>query len=97
LLAPAQGASLAQTEAKVLVEVDGVGSLTDYANVQRMLEAAPGVRGANIVRAAGNAVTFDITARGGADSLDHALSGSSRFVRANGGSGTPLVYQYRPQ
>ena len=56
LLAPPQGASLAQTEAKVLVEVDGVASLTDYANVQRMLEAVPGVRGANIVRAAGNAV-----------------------------------------
>jgi len=97
LLAPAQRDSLAQTEAKVLVEVDGVGTLTDYANVQKMLESAPGVRGANIVRAAGNTVTFDITARGGADALDHALSGSSRFVRANGSSGAPLVYQYRPQ
>ena len=45
LLAPPQGASLAQTEAKVLLEVGGVGSLTDYANVQRMLEGVPGVRG----------------------------------------------------
>jgi uncharacterized protein len=97
LLAPAQGASLAQTEAKVLVEVDGVGSLTDYANVQRMLESAPGVRGANIVRAAGSAVTFDITARGGSEALDHALAGSSRLVRSNGSSaGAPLVYQYHP-
>jgi len=99
MLAPAQGASLAQTEAKVLVEVDGVGSLTDYANVQRMLESAPGVRGANIVRAAGSAVTFDITARGGSDALDHALGGSSHLVRAGGGTpgGAPLVYQYHPQ
>jgi len=96
-LAPAQGASLAQTEAKVLVEVDGVSSLTDYANVQRMLESAPGVRGANIVRAAGNAVTFDITARGGSDALDHALSASSRLVKGAGSaSGAPLVYQYHP-
>jgi uncharacterized protein len=96
LLAPPQGASLAQTEAKVLVEIDGVASLTDYANVQRMLESAPGVRGANIVRAAGSAVTFDVTARGGADGVDHALAGSSRFARVNGSAGAPLVYQYQP-
>lgn len=95
LLAPAQGASLAQTEAKVLVEVDGVGTLTDYANVQRMLDSVPGVRGANIVRASGNAVTFDITARGGADALDRALAGSSRLVR-NGSSNAPVQYQYHP-
>jgi len=97
LLAPAQGASLAQTEAKVLVEVDGVASLTDYASVQRMLESAPGVRGANIVRAAGNAVTFDITARGGSEALDHALAGSAKLVKGSGSSGgAPLVYQYHP-
>ena len=95
LLAPAQGASLAQTEAKVLVEIDGVASLTDYANVQRMLEGVPGVHGANIVRAAGNSVTFDVTARGGSDALDHALSTSSRLVRS-GASGSPVVYQYHP-
>ncbi len=94
-LAPAQGASLAQTEAKVLVQIDGVGSLTDYATVERMLEAVPGVRGANIVRAAGNAVTFDITARGGSDALDHALTGSSHLARA-GSSNGPLVYDYHP-
>jgi len=95
LLAPPQGASLAQTEAKVLVQIDGVANLSDYANVQRMLEAVPGVRGANIVRAAGNAVTFDITARGGSDALDHALAGSSRLARA-GSSNGPLVYDYHP-
>lgn len=95
LLAPPQGASLAQTEAKVLVEVNGVGSLTDYANVQRILEAAPGVRGANIARAGGNAATFDITARGGSDALDKALAGSSHLVRADT-SNARLVYQYRP-
>ncbi len=94
-LAPAQGASLAQTEAKVLVQIDGVGSLTDYATVERMLEAVPGVRGANVVRAAGDAVTFDITARGGSDALDHALTGSSHLVRA-GSSNGPLVYDYHP-
>jgi hypothetical protein len=95
ILAPAQGASLAQTEAKVLVQIDGVANLTDYATVERMLEAAPGVRAANIVRAAGNAVTFDITARGGSDALDHALSGSSHLARSGNANGS-LVYDYHP-
>jgi hypothetical protein len=94
-LAPAQGASLAQTEAKVLVEVSGVGSLTDYANVQRILESVPGVRGANIDRAGGNSVTFDITARGGSEAIDHALAGSAHMARAEASSAR-LQYQYRP-
>jgi len=94
-LAPAQGASLAQTEAKVLVEVSGVGTLTDYANVQRILESVPGVRGANIDRAGGNSVTFDITARGGSEALDHALAGSAHLARAEA-SNARLQYQYRP-
>jgi hypothetical protein len=94
-LAPAQGASLAQTEAKVLVEISGVATLSDYANVQRMLEAVPGVRGANIDRAGGNSVTFDITARGGSEAIDHALAGSAHLVRAETSYGR-LQYQYRP-
>jgi len=95
LLAPAQGASLAQTEAKVLIEIDGVSSLSDYANVQRILESVPGVRGANIARAGGNTVTFDVTARGGSDALDRALAGSARLVRT-GTSNARLLYQYHP-
>ena len=94
-LAPTQGASLAQTEAKVLVEVSGVGSLTDYANVQRILESVPGVRSANIDRAGGNSVTFDITARGGSEAIDHALAGSAHLARAETTSAR-LQYQYRP-
>ena len=95
LLAPPQGASLAQTEAKVLLQIDGVANLSDYANVQRMLEAVPGVRGASVVRAAGNALTFDVTARGGSDALEHALAGSSHLARAGSADG-PLVYDYHP-
>lgn len=95
LLAPAQGASLAQTEARVLVQVDAVGSLLDYANVERILESVPGVRGTNIERAGGNSVTFDISARGGSDAIDHALSGASHLARADSPNGR-LVYQYHP-
>ena len=75
LLAPEQGAALAQTEARVLVEVQGVATLTDYANVERILESLPGVRGANIARAGANSVTFDMTARGGSEAIDSRLEG----------------------
>ena len=93
-LAPAQGASLAQTEAKVLVEVSGVSTLTDYANVQRILESVPGVRAANIDRAGGNSVAFDITARGGSEAIDHALAGAAHLARAESSNGR-LQYEYR--
>ena len=96
LLAPAQGASLAQTEARVQVEVQGVASLTDYANAERILESVPGVRGANIERAGGNSVTFDITARGGSEAIDHALSGASHLTRAESPNPAQLLYQYHP-
>jgi hypothetical protein len=95
LLAPAQGASLAQAESKFLMEIEGVSSLADYANVQRTLESIPGVRGANIARADGSSVTFDVAARGGSDAIDRALNGSTRLVRASTGNGR-LLYQYHP-
>jgi hypothetical protein len=72
-----------------------VGSLTDYATVERILGSVPGVRGANIARAGGNTVTFDITARGGSDALDKALAGASHLARADASNGR-LVYQYHP-
>ncbi len=95
LLAPPQGASLAQTEAKVLIEVDGVMTLTDYANVQRMLEAVPGVRGANVAQASGSRATFDVTARGGSDALDRALAGS-RDSCVVGRQMRACLYTYHP-
>jgi hypothetical protein len=94
-MAPAQGGSLAQIEAGAEVEIGGVTSLTDYANVQRMLEAVPGVRRVNVGAATGNVVMFDVTARGGSDAINHALSGSTHLARSDASSAR-LAYQYRP-
>lgn len=94
LLAPAQGASLAQAETKVSIQVEGVSTLTDYANVQRALESIPGVRGTNIARAGDNSVTFDVTARGGSEAIDRALAGSTRLVRSGAANDARLLYQY---
>src|ERR1700730_469136 len=81
-MASVQGGTLAQTEASARVEIEGVTTLADYANVERMLESVPGVRRANVSAASGNAVMFDVVARGGGDGISHALGGSSHLVRS---------------
>jgi len=97
LLVPQQGASLAQAESATRVAIEGVGSLTDYAVVMRLLQSVPGVRRASIVAADGDNVVFDVMVRGGAVGLEQALSGSTRLVRgAAGGAGAAgLEYRYQ--
>jgi hypothetical protein len=94
-MASVQGGTVAQTEVGARIEVDGVTTLTDYANVERMLESVPGVRRVNIGAANGKVVTFDIVARGGGDAISQALAGSTHLVRSDP-SGARLAYQYRP-
>jgi uncharacterized protein len=94
-MASVQGGSLAQTEASARVEIEGVTTLADYANVERLLESMPGVRRANVSAASGNAVMFDVLARGGGDAISRALSGSTHLVRSDASSAR-LAYQYRP-
>lgn len=94
-LAPAQGGSLSQIEATARVEINGVVNLTDYANVQRLLESAPGVRRVNVSAASGNVAMFDVVARGGGDALSHALTGTSHLAQQEASSAR-LAYQYRP-
>jgi hypothetical protein len=94
-MASVQGGSLAQTEASARVEIEGVKTLADYANVQRVLESVPGVRRANVSAASGNAVMFDVVARGGGDAISQALTGSTHLVRSDASSAR-LAYQYRP-
>jgi hypothetical protein len=94
--APLQGGSLAQTETQAVIQIDGLNSLTDFAEAQRMLESMPGTRRADVVEAAGSSASFDVTVRGGVDAIEHALTGSGRFVRS-GVAGSRPVFQYRPQ
>ncbi len=94
-LAPAQGGSLAQIEAGARVEIEGVTTLTDYANVERVLESVPGVRRATVSAASGNVVVFDLLVRGGAETISHTLAGSNHLVRSDASSAR-LAYQYRP-
>jgi hypothetical protein len=95
LLVPQQGTSLAEADAQVRVQIDGVNSLAAYAAVERLLQSVPGVRRANIVAAEGGSVTFDVTARGGAAGIEQELAGSPRLLRT-AGSGERVVFRYQP-
>ncbi|HEY6515398.1 MAG TPA: DUF2066 domain-containing protein [Steroidobacteraceae bacterium] len=101
LLAPPAGATVANRAGETEVEIEGVSSLADYANIELMLGAVPGVSAASIRQVTGDSILFDLTVRGGGATIDRALSSSPSFTRvapgtpAGGGSGL-LVYRYRP-
>jgi hypothetical protein len=97
-LAPAGGAAAANAPGQTEVEIEGVSSLPDYANIELMLGAVPGVSAANVRQITGDSVLFDLTVRGGGVTIDRALSSSPSFTRVAPpapGGGT-LVYRYRP-
>jgi uncharacterized protein len=96
LLVPPPGGALAQAESEARVQIDGVTSLADYANVTRLLQATPGVRHASLVGADGTSITFVLLVRGGAAGLDQALAGQPRFAHG-AAAGGHSVYRYQPQ
>ena len=102
LLAPPAGAVAANAPGDTEVEIEGVSSLADYANIELMLGAVPGVSRAAVRQVSGDAVLFDLTVRGGGAAIDRALSSSPSFSRlgsdtqGRGVSGAPLLYRYRP-
>lgn len=102
LLAPPAGATAANAAGVTQVQIEGVSSLADYANIELMLGAVPGVSAANIRQVTGDSILFDLTVRGGGATVDRALGSSPSFTRVSpatptgGGSGAVLIYRYRP-
>lgn len=101
LLAPPAGAATANVPGETEVEIEGVSNLADYANIEQMLGAVPGVSEASLRQVDGDSVVFDLTVRGGGAAIDRALTSSPSFQRVGSAApGTaspgPLVYRYRP-
>jgi uncharacterized protein len=96
LLAPPPGAAGGDALAPMRVRIEGVAGLSDYANVERLLESIPGVRRADIAELDGSSITFEVELRGGAAALERELTGSPRLARVAPGS-PRLVYHYQPQ
>jgi hypothetical protein len=83
-------------EVPVLVEIEGVGGLREYARVSEVLISAGGVRGVTLAEAAGSRATFSVTTRGGLDALQSALAANPRLERADPKAGASIAFVFRP-
>ncbi len=80
-------------EVELLVEIDGVPGLRDYARVSQMLAEANGVRGVQLAEAAGSRATFSVVVRGGADVLLDSLGTSPYLARIDPKAGGHLAFR----
>ena len=83
-------------ESTLLVEVDNVPTLRDYARATDLLSAAGGVRSVQLAEAAGSRTTFSVVARGGADALQAALASNANFERIDPAAGGAIAFRFHP-
>ncbi|HLA71898.1 MAG TPA: DUF2066 domain-containing protein [Steroidobacteraceae bacterium] len=96
ILARNSAAYAALPELAILVEVEGVPALKDYARVAELLGAANGVRSVQLAEASGNRAIFAVVARGGVDVVQTGLGGNAHLERADPQAGGTIAYRYRP-
>lgn len=96
LFARSAQAFAAMPESSILVSVDGVPTLRDYAKVTDILGTAGGVRSVMLAEVVGTRTTFSVTTRGGADSLQNSLAGNTSLEHADPVAGTNLAFRYHP-
>ncbi len=94
LLAPPPD-SAADRSGEARIWIEHVSSLADYAHIEVMLAAIPGVSQANVSEVQGSTAVFELQARGGGATVARMLSGSPHFARVRSASGS-LIYRYRP-
>jgi hypothetical protein len=83
-------------EIPILVEIDGVPTLREYARAAAMLAEAQGVRDVQLAEAAGTRATFNVLTQGGVDVLLASLAGNARLDRAEPAAGGALAFRLRP-
>lgn len=94
LLAPPP-ALAADRSGETRVWIEDVSSLADYAHIEVMLAAIPGVSRANVSEVQGRTAVFELQARGGGATIARMLASSPHFARVRSASGS-LIYRYRP-
>ena len=82
-------------ETTILVEVEGVPTLREYARVTELLGASGGVRSVQLAEASAARATFSVVSRGGADSLQGALATNPNFERIDPQAGGVIAYRFR--
>ena len=97
LLAPPPGAASGETQAATRVRIEGVAGLTDFANVERLIQSIPGARRAEIAEVDSTGATFEVELRGGAAALERELTASPHLARVATTGSSRLVFRYHPQ
>jgi|SRR6185436_6316 len=83
-------------EVSILVEVEGVPTLKEYARVSDILAGAAGVRSVQPAETFGTHATFTVVTRGGGDALQSALAANGSFERIDPQSGGAIAFRYHP-
>jgi hypothetical protein len=86
----------AMPELAILVEVEGVPALKDYARVSDLLSASAGVRSVQLAEVAGTRATFAVVTRGGADALQGSLATNANLERIDPQAGGAVAFRFRP-
>jgi hypothetical protein len=82
-------------EIPVLVEIENVPTLKEYARAAGILGEPPNVRDVQLADAAGSRATFSVLTRGGGDALLSALAGNARLERVDPTAGGNLAFRLR--
>lgn len=77
------------------IEVAGVGDLKEYARMQSYLESLAMISHVDVEALNGDTVRFRLTARGGADAVQHVLALNARLQPAPPGESGILRFQLR--
>lgn len=85
----------ADRSSEARVRIEDVSTLADYAHIEVMLAAVPGVSRAQVSEVQGSTAVFALQARGGSAAVARLLAGSPRFARVQAADGA-LVYRYLP-
>jgi len=83
-------------DVSLIVEIDGVPSLKEYARVTEILGGAAGVRSVQLAEAAGARATFAVITRGGVESLQNALIANARLEKIDPKAGGTIAFRLRP-
>ena len=79
--------------APVDIEVTGVGDVREYANLQAYLESLSFISHVNVAALTGDTIRFRLTTRGGAESLQRALSLNGQLQPIAAGDNGVLRFQ----
>jgi hypothetical protein len=85
----------ATPDLSLLVEVEGILTLKEYATAAAILGDAAGVRSVLLAEAAGTRATFNVVTRGGTDALLSALTANSRLERVEPRAGGAVAFRLR--